>query len=211
LEKGASHLRGRDRLYLLSLTGEEAALVRPYRHGGLFRRLTGDFFFTWPPRPFRELAITEEVRRRGVPTIEMLGAWVERVWGPLYRGWLATRQIQGAQDLWAALQDGLLQADGKSLLEVLARSLRRMHRRGIYHGDLNLKNILIRREMGAIQSYIIDFDRAKLFPGELPRRKAKENLDRLLRSVNKLDPGERYLSRKDWELFVRLYLEARDA
>ena len=45
-----------------------------------------------------------------------------------------------------------------------------MHREGVYHADLNLKNILLRVENGAAVSYIIDYDKARLFLGRLADR-----------------------------------------
>ena len=207
--KEASPFHGREGLRFFHLDNGETALVRAYHHGGILRHLTGDFFFTWPPRPFRELAITEEVRRRGIPTLEIFGAWVARAWGPFYRGWLVTRELEGAHDLWAALQGGYyVGTAGRSLLQAVAQSLRKMHRQGVYHGDLNLKNILVRQETGEIRSYIIDFDKARLFAGEVPPEKAQRNLSRLLRSVCKLDPDRQNLSQEDWDLFVHFYREA---
>ncbi|MFQ5903771.1 MAG: lipopolysaccharide kinase InaA family protein [Candidatus Binatia bacterium] len=207
--KEASPFHGRENLRFFHLDNGEIALVRAYHHGGILRHLTGEFFFTWPPRPFRELAITEEVRRRGIPTLEIFGAWVERAWGPFYRGWLVTREIKGAHDLWAALQSDLyVETSGKSLLQAVAQGLRRMHRQGVYHRDLNLKNVLVRREEDGIISYIIDFDKARLFPREVPSEKAQKNLSRLLQSVCKLDPDRRRLSHEDWDLFIRFYKEA---
>lgn len=204
----ASPFRGRGRLYLFRLGNGETALVRSYRHGGILRHLTGDFFVTWPPRPFKELAVIEEVRRRGIPTLEVIGAWVERVWGPFYRGWLVTRELRGARDFWAALQSERYGRNSlDSLFQAVARILRRMHRKGIYHGDLNLKNILVRLEENRISSYVIDFDKARLFSSEIPPEKARKNLNRLLRSACKLDPDRQFLSRKDWDRFLKLYWE----
>lgn len=204
----ASPFYGRSPLSLLRLDDGDTALIRAYRHGGFLRRFTGDYFFSWPPRPFRELAVTLEARHRGVPTADVLAAWVKRTCGPLYRGWLITREIKGSDDLWAALQSNrYAEANGAALLQAAARSVRRMHRQGVYHGDLNLKNILVRREADQIKSYIIDFDKARLFPGEVPAKKARRNLARLLRSVGKLDPERRHLSRASWDLFIRFYNE----
>lgn len=204
----ASPFWGRGRIGVYRLNNGEAALVRAYYHGGVLRHLTGDFFFTWPPRPFKELTVTEQVRRRGVPTLELLGACVDRVWGPFYRGWLMSRELEGGQDLWAALQSECYRrASRRSLLEAVAYSLRTMHRSGVYHSDLNLKNILVRREHGRIQGYIIDFDKARLFPAAVPAPLAERNLRRLLRSVCKLDPERSWLPQEDWDLLVRCYLE----
>jgi tRNA A-37 threonylcarbamoyl transferase component Bud32 len=202
----AGLFQGRGKLRVLELRNGDAALIRPYRHGGLFRHLLRGIFFTWPPRPFRELAITEEVRRRGIPTAEVLAACVRRIWGPFYRGWLVTRQLKGGQDLWTAIRDGFVgQTGAEKVFNAVAASLHGLHREGIYHRDLNLKNIVVRRESDGVKGYIIDFDRAMLFLGEVPMALARRNLDRLLRSANKLDPKREYFSAHDWKRFTESY------
>ena len=198
---------GRGLLRLIPVERGDAALVRTYRRGGVPGCFTKDLFFTWPARPFRELAVTERVRSRGVPTLEVLAALVEREWGPFYRGWLVTRRLGGAKDLWLTLQNDHDMVSRKELFLSVARSLRRMHELGIYHSDLNLKNILVRREGEGLKIYVIDFDKAKLFPRGLPRERANENLDRLLRSVRKLDPRRRFFSQEDWTLFMEMYCQ----
>jgi len=200
-------LQGRVRLRALRLRNQHTALIRPYWHGVLFRHLLGENFFTWPPRPFRELAITEEVRRRGVPTVEVYAACVKRTWGPFYRGWLVTRQLTDSRDLWEAIQDGFVRTLGtQKVLAAVAMSLRGLHREGVYHRDLNLKNILVRRESAHdVRGYIIDFDKATLFLGEVPSTLVRKNLYRLLRSANKLDARREYFSDDDWNCFVASY------
>ena len=117
---------------------------------------------------FRELVITEEVRRRGIPTAEVFAACVRRIWGPFYRGWLVTRQLKGGQDLWTAIRDGFVGQTGAEKA-LLRRPAFAVCTEGIYHRDLNLKNIVVRRESdGNLRANIIDFDRAKLFLGEVP-------------------------------------------
>ena len=197
---------GRVRLRGMQLQNGVSALIRPYRHGGLFRHLLGGVFFTWPPRPFRELVVTEEVRRRGIPTVEVLAAGVKSVGGPFYRGWLVSRQLDGSEDLWTAMSGGLVRETGAAkVLDAVAVSLRALHRKGIYHRDLNLKNILVRRESDAVRGYVIDFDRARLFLGEVPLMMVRRNFDRLLRSAIKLDPKRQYLSPDDWKRLVDFY------
>lgn len=205
-EKAPGAFQGRGSLRRLELQNGETALIRPYRHGGLLRHLLRGIFFTWPPRPFRELAITEEARHRGIPTIEVLAACVRRIWGPFYRGWLVTRQLKGCQDLWTAFESGMVRETGaKRIFDAVAATLRDLHREGIYHRDLNLKNILVRCEANGVKGYIIDFDRAMLFLGEVPPALAKRNLQRLLRSALKLDPNRQYISAHDWKRFVESY------
>lgn len=205
----SSGLQGRGQLRRVKLPNGDVALLRRYHHGGAFRRLTDRVFFTWPPRPFRELMITEELRRCGLSTVEVYGACVEPVWGPFYSGWLATRAIPGAQDIWAALQSGLIREAGEEkCLRAVARSVRELHRQGVYHADLNLKNILICLENRSATAYIIDFDKAKLVLGGLPPRLAKNNLDRLLRSARKLDPEGHYLSLARRDELLDFYYQA---
>jgi 3-deoxy-D-manno-octulosonic acid kinase len=203
-----SQLRGRQVLTSVVLSNGDRVLIRPYHHGGAFRFFTRRSFFSRPPRPFRELVITEELRRRGIPTIEVYGACVERVFGRFYRAWLISRELAGSQDLWTALQNGIAQTwKIEAVLRPVAQSLRHMHREGVYHRDLNLKNILVRPEAQAIKSYIIDFDKAKLFLGALPQPLAENNLRRLWRSVSKLDRERKYLSSEDWKRFLDWYRE----
>lgn len=201
-----SEYQGRAPLRAVRLPDGNNCLVRTYLHGGALRFFTRRLFFTWPPRPFRELAITVELRRRGLPTVEPCGAGVEKLPGPFYRGWFATRELEGAADLWAALQNGFARAEGlDNVLRAVAVSLHRLHCEGVCHGDLNLKNILIRRESAGLKAYIIDFDKSVLFLGAVPQKVAAGNLARLLRSVRKLDGARRYLSEQDWDHFVRCY------
>ena len=203
-----SRYQGRGNLRMFKLSGGAKALVRQYRHGGMLRGLTGEWYFTWPPRPFRELTITEELRRRGVPTVEVLAACMIRGIGPFYRGCLVTRELADSEDLWSALQSGLVARLGwETTLRAVAGSVRAMHREGIYHGDLNLKNILVRPEAKGVATYLIDFDQAKLFVGKLPAALVKTNLYRLLRSVRKLDPQGNYFSAPRWEEFVNFYYD----
>jgi hypothetical protein len=201
-----SSFQGREPLRSVSLGNGETALIRAYRHGGLLRGLTRRVFFTWPPRPFRELAITEEIRRRGIPTVEVYGACVRQLGGPFYRGWLLTRELKQAQDLWTAFESGLVHSAGlEQVLAAVARTLNALHREGVYHRDLNLKNILVRSESGVVKSYVIDLDQARLTLGRLPATLARKNLNRLLRSVCKLDPKRELVSEAHWSDFLTYY------
>ena len=201
-----SEFQGREPLRAVTFDTGETALIRTYHHGGVFRLFTRRIFFTWPPRPFRELALTEELRRRGISTVAVCGACVDPLWGPFYRGWLATRKLDGAYDLWTALSGNLLGAAAmKNVWRAVAESLTRLHREGVCHTDLNLKNILVRREDDVMKAYIIDFDKAVLFLGQVPEKVVRKTLGRLFRSVCKLDPARKYVSETDWDGFVDWY------
>ena len=197
---------GRGAIRTHSLANGHMAVVRPYFHGGAFRRVTRYWFFTWPPRPFRELSITEELRRRGLRTVEVYAACVSRPFGPFYRAWLITRQLPDAENLWSALKNGFAERVGfERVLQIVAESIAALHREGVYHADLNLKNILLRAEGADVAAYIIDFDKAKVFLGKLPAVLGQKNLARLKRSARKLDPERKFLTAAAWDRFVSYY------
>ena len=196
---------GRAGLQAVALADRGHALVRSCQHGGLLRHLTRDWFVSRPPRPFVELAVTAAARQRGLAAPEVLAALVARGFGPWYRGWLVTRELEGARDLWAALRENLAGGEKEAVLRGVGRALRLMHACGIDHADLNLRNILVVRGKPCPEIYIIDFDKARLFQGPVPAAGAQRNLRRLLRSVNKLD-GERVRVRpEDWTCLMDAY------
>ncbi len=202
---GQARYFGRAELRAVELADGGRALVRSCRHGGLLRHLTRDWFVSRPLRPFAELAVTALARERGLPAPEVLAALVTHGVGPWYRGWLVTREIKGARHLWAALLEGI-GGDGKqALLRQVGHSLRLMHTSGIDHADLNLRNILVLDGALGPKVFIIDFDKARLFEGEVPAARARRNLQRLRRSVDKLDRERVRVRPRDWDVLVDAY------
>lgn len=196
---------GRAGLDALALADGGHALVRSYRHGGLLRWLTRGWFTSRPPRPFAELAVTAAARERGLAAPEVLAALVARGLGPWYRGWLVTREVEGAGNLWDTVLEDLSDDQRELLLRRVGHALRLMHESGIDHADLNLRNILVLRKEPDPDVYIIDFDKARLFQGPVPAARARRNLRRLLRSVNKLDRGRVRVRPRDWNCLLDAY------
>lgn len=93
---------------------------------------------------------------RGIPTPRLHAVQGSRVLGD----W-----IEGALPLWEHFK-----ANGVSreLLGRLARVVRRMHVRGIYHRDLKANNVLVRGE----ELFIIDLDRVDFVKNVLPEDRA---------------------------------------
>ena len=196
---------GRAELRALPLADGGHALVRSCRHGGLLRHVTRDWFVSRPPRPFVELAVTALARGRGLPVPEVLAALVAHGVGPWYRGWLVTREIEGARNLWAVLLEGVGDDEKRALLRQVGHFLRLMHASGIDHADLNLRNILVVNGASGPQIFIIDFDKARVFKRAVPTARARRNLQRLLRSVDKLDRERTRMRPEDWEALVDAY------
>ena len=137
--------------------------------------------------------------------MEVLAALVAWGPGPWYRGWLVTRELEGARNLWDALQEGVSDEEKRSLLRRVGRLLRLMHTSGIDHRDLNLRNLLVRGGAPDPEVYVIDFDKARLFPGPAPTAQSRRNLRRLRRSARKLDPDGVRLRRADWDCLLDGY------
>jgi hypothetical protein len=163
----------------------ERMVVRRYSHGGLFGPLTRNLYL-FDSRSFRELALTEEIRSWGIPTVEPIAALHQLTLFPFYKAYLLSLEVPRAIDLiqyfqkmghYPSLKDV---SKKRKIIRSAGLLLRQFHDSGFFHGDLHLKNILIAGE----QLLLIDFDRSYrksvLTIGERMR-----NLLRLNRSVEK--------------------------
>lgn len=189
---------GRDQVLLIK--GKQGVVaVRKYRHGGLLRCLTGDCFF-FGARPFQEVAVTEEVKSAGVPTLDILAAIMERERSGWYRGYLITRYLSAATDLISYLNNEPEGKRRKAVIENAGKAVKKMHQAGIYHADLHLKNFLVE----GTRVYLIDFDKSEVLPRLKPSKRMK-NLKRLDRSAEKLKRLGLPLTRRDKGTFCRAY------
>jgi 3-deoxy-D-manno-octulosonic acid kinase len=151
-------------------------VIRRYRRGGAIRRFVRDRYFL-SDRPAKELRVHCVAWHRGVPTalpVAALSIWQ----GPWCSGAFATTEIQ-APDLLGYLQEHGNGADAG--LASCGSAIRAMHDAGVWHADLQVKNLITNGE----RAWIIDFDRAKA-RGALHLAKRQHNLQRLRRSFLKL-------------------------
>jgi 3-deoxy-D-manno-octulosonic acid kinase len=159
-------------------------------------------------RPFRELAVTVEARRRGVPVPEVLAARTE---GRLaYRGAILTAEVPGVVPLLDALRAAADDARRRALAAGAGRVVAAMHHAGVFHADLNMTNLLAPLS-GAVEVTVLDFDRARLASGPLGPRARRSNLERLARSLRKLDPAGRVAAPEDIAAFHAAYAGAAEA
>ena len=178
---------GRGTTFRIFIKGIGYVIVRRYRHGGLFGKVFRDRYF-FGHRALEELFCLTTASIRGVPVPEALGVSERRrrFWfipSPFYTALIATTEIADSINLPVFL-NGV--DDTKLRGEVLLRAgaaIKKMHDAGIHHKDLNMNNLLVKTGEDAI--FIIDFDRAKIFP-LLTDRLRLRSLKRLLRSVRKL-------------------------
>lgn len=166
----------------------ERLIIRDYKHGGLLGKLFGSVFCNGN-RPLHELYLNEVAFQKGVPCAEVIAITKKKVWGIFYQATFISKEISGADDLIQFLQKSsleYLQRTKKSIMSALVRSIRKMHDAGIYHADLHLKNILVKKDSnGGFQVYIIDLDKSVIFD-KLDVDQRIKNLLRLDRSFEKL-------------------------
>jgi 3-deoxy-D-manno-octulosonic acid kinase len=196
---------GRGAAYRLVLPGDLRAILRLYRRGGVLARFVRETYLGLRPRPLRELALTAEARRRGVSVVEVLAARVEG--GVAYRGALLTAEVTGATTLGEALlhpPDGVTRAE---LAAAAGRAVGLLHEAGVFHADLNVSNVLVRPAADGPEVVLVDFDRARLVDGPLPRPACRRNLARLARSVAKLDPAGELAGARERAAFASAYGE----
>lgn len=183
---------GRGDAHFLHFDGRDMVL-RPYLRGGLVRKVSRDLYVRTGlgnTRAMREFDLTHWMRGRGLAVPVVVAAQVSQV-GPLYRAAIITERIPNAQPLEDHLREGTLDAD---LWVRVGETVRRMHDAGVYHSDLNRRNILIDDDEDV---WLIDFDKCER---REPGPWMHENLSRLYRSLAKDDQqGSRvHWSEGDW-------------
>ena len=203
----SKYLLGRTPHPSVSLKDEKRMVVRQYSHGGLFRIFTRDLYL-FGARSIRELALTEKILSRGIPTIQPIGAIHRSALLLLYKAWLLSLEISGAKDLIQYFQEIGPHPSRERLLHK-RRAIRsvgllvhQFHEAGFFHGDLQLKNILLSGE----QLFLIDFDRSYQ-KDVLTADEKKKNLFRLNRSVEKWKRLGLPITRTDRLRFLRTYAE----
>jgi len=178
----------------------ERVIWKHCRRGGAAGRLLGDRHFG-ERRFFRELEATESARRAGVRVGEILALAIARRGGGARRVEQLLRYVEDARDAASWLADAALSADDRrALVAEVAELLRRFHGAGLRHGDLNLRNILIRRRPNGFEGILVDLDPPPAF-----RRgagTAEGNLLRLFRSWARLAEGRPIPATDRWRFLL---------
>lgn len=176
--------------------GELELVRRHYQRGGLVRHISQDIYIgsvLTRTRMWREFHLLQRLWRLNLPVPQPVAARCEKLAPFLYRGDLITRRVPATRTLAETLRDQPLSAEQ---WRTLGMTLARFHDHGVYHADLNANNILL-DEMGRF--HLIDFDRGEQRHPDPTWQNA--NLDRLLRSLNKLQSLHAifYFSPNNWE------------
>lgn len=170
---------------------EPDLVVRTLTHGGMVRRLTGSRFLGIG-RSLRELQISSFLISRNVLTPEILAV------RHLKRGIFSyieviSRMVPDSIDLLTYLEKP--SGDGLALLRQAGRLIREIHRTGVYHADLHVKNILLD---GNKTLWVIDLDNAYRF-SSLPAALRRRNISRFLHSLKKWEGKKRITLPDRWQ------------
>jgi Lipopolysaccharide kinase (Kdo/WaaP) family. len=194
--------RGRSTCKTLSVDslGNDSFVVREYWHGGMVGKIFKNLFCDGM-RPVRELSICEAASKGGIKTAEIIAIIKCKVFGPLYKFRLITREITESIDLIELLLhsgENPLFEQKKRIINELAKSVNDMHNVGIYHADLHLKNILVKSDpCGGVHVYIIDLDKSKQYE--------KISFQRRMKNIMRLDRSVVKMRRKNRELFSKTF------
>ncbi|MEJ2052301.1 MAG: 3-deoxy-D-manno-octulosonic acid kinase [Calditrichaceae bacterium] len=191
---------GRGTTLFIQHNGMDMAL-RHYHRGGLAAKLFTDQYI-WTglkrTRAWREWHLLAKLHQLGLPVPEPVAAQVTRQ-GLLYQADILTLRIPQAQAVAQILKS---QSLTESAWQAIGGCIRQFHDQGVYHADLNANNILLNDQQ---QVFILDFDR-----GEICRPASnwqQANIDRLLRSFNKIKAGSQtfYFTASDWQSLLKGY------
>ncbi len=202
----SKYLEGRTLHASIPLEEGKRIVIRRYLHGGLFGALTRDLYL-FGSRSFQELTLTMQMRTCGIPTIEPIGAIHRTLW-PFHQAYLLSLEIPEAKHLIQYFHEIEAQPSRervlrkRSIIRSAGLLVRRLHQAGFFHGDLQLKNILVSGE----ELFLIDFDHSYQ-RDRLSLDERKKNLLRLNRSVEKWKRLGLPITRADRLHFFLAYAE----
>ena len=153
-------------------------VLRKFLRGGLIGKFNRDLFLRTgktKSRAMREFDLLRWMHAKDLPVPRPVAARYTPS-GPFYRADIITERIPAARPLEDVLRETSLHTQ---TWQAVGATIKRIHDHGVFHSDLNCRNILIDRDETV---WIIDFDKCeKRTPGEW----MTQNLDRLLRSFRK--------------------------
>lgn len=192
---------GRSKAHFFHYAGCDMVL-RHFHRGGLMGRINRDLYLrvaAAKSRALREFDLLCVMHAEGLPVpLPVAAQFIP--FGPFYRADIITQRIPNARPLQEVLFDGPVPSD---LWKAVGANVRRLHDHGVFHSDLNCRNIMIDTED---KVWFIDFDKCeKRRPGNWTRA----NLDRLHRSLEKTGAGHEAVqwNKRDWDDFLEGYAD----
>lgn len=159
--------------------GAESWVLRHYRRGGLVARVIDDHYL-WlgaeRTRAFREWRLLRTLRAAGLPVPNPVAAHVYRT-GVIYTADIITSYLPDTRKLSWFIAQGRVPA---GCWQRIGAMIRAVHDHGVDHPDLTAHNVLLD---GASNTFLVDFDNAKVKPPGAWQRLGMERFNRSLRKV----------------------------
>jgi len=163
-----------------------AVVLRKFLRGGWVAKLSRQSYFysgVERSRPFREFRMLLNLIKLGLPVPRPVAAFCEHH-GFVSSGALITARIPNAITLADLIIGNKVDSDVLgTLCGRIGVCIRQFHDAGVWHADLNARNILLDDQL---RVFLIDFDRAKFTPDNAVN--GEGNLSRLKRSLAKFWP-----------------------
>ncbi len=153
----------------------------------------------------REWTALLHLARAGVPCPAPVLLGEERRGGLLVGSNLATRAVEGADELVRRLDDLRARGDAagrEALLERLAPLARSIFQAGVDHPDLHLGNFLVR---GEAELFVLDLHSARVRAGALGARARRARLGKLAHSFGLFEPDTAAWGHEELRWFARAY------
>lgn len=188
--------------------GRNRWVVRHYYRGGAVARWLGDrYLAVGRPRPLLEARAALEARARGIRTPAVVAGAIYPA-GAFVRADIVTEEIPDATDLAGVLFGPEAAAvDAEASLTAAGRLVRALERAGLFHPDLNAKNILLRSQpAGGPEAHLVDLDRCCVRERGVPapalamRRRLERSLRKFERLTGRTLPTGAWVAlRSGWE------------
>ena len=169
--------KGRSQAHFLNFEDRHMVL-RKFLRGGLIGKFNRDLFLRTgkaKSRAMLEFDLLRWMHAKDLPVPRPVAARYTPS-GPFYRADIITERIPDARPLEDVLRETSLYTP---TWRAVGATIKRLHDHGVFHSDLNCRNILIDKDETI---WIIDFDKCEI---RGPGNWMTQNLDRLLRSFRK--------------------------
>ncbi len=140
-------------------------IVRKYYRGGVVQKLTRDFYFRLPLfsnnyRPTREFEILNKLHSANLPVPNPIAYIIQHCSSFRYQGFIVTEEILPSKNMLDSVDSESIE-NLKIFSKAAGEVAHMILNHNVFHPDLHLGNVLIQNDS---KVYIIDFDKAKIFP-----------------------------------------------
>lgn len=169
--KGTVLHDGRNKVMILEHEGKRF-VVKRFKKANPVQRIA--YTFWRPTKARRAYLYAQALRERGIETPHEV-AWLEEyATGLFHTGWFICEECTWPQAFGPLFEAGQFDEE---LASAVGRHIALMHERGIFFGDLNLRNFLYHKdEDGQYQFSMVDTNRSRFTDGPLPQELCIKNL-----------------------------------